>query len=259
MTDIHSLIGHWRDHCQSICNAESHLFQEASVLQVSSAGTKCVLHSKGGSHQSVDIVSRLLRLWKLLVWQCKVMFSWITTSQKLTKSFSIEASPESESGITIRKKTVFFEERKIDRLFSAILMVALRGADCGIFRKLKHFFITAKLCRKERNMIQLSWTLRAHVFQDKWTQRKASPSIASLLWAYWNWCEHHLYQNIWLLIVWHDTVITIDWLMLGIWNSNSSYLNPKMEKTTTPANNEVKQFAMEIVKASRSVFWWIVL
>lgn len=47
--------------------------------------------------------------------------------------------------------------------------------------------------------------------------------------------------------------------MLGIWNSNSSYLNPKMEKTTTPANNEVMQLAMEIVKASRSVFWWIVL
>lgn len=28
MTDAHSLIGHWRDHCQSICNAEPHFFQE---------------------------------------------------------------------------------------------------------------------------------------------------------------------------------------------------------------------------------------
>lgn len=149
MTDTHSLIGHCRDHCQSICNAE------ASVLQVSSAGTKCVLHSgypKGGSHQSVDIESRLLRLWMLLMWQCKMTFCWITTSQKLTKSCSIEASPESEWGITIRKKRYFFEERKIHLLFSAILMVALRGADCGIFCKLKHFFITAKLCRKERNI-----------------------------------------------------------------------------------------------------------
>lgn len=88
----------------------------------------------------------------VVVWQCKMTFCWITTSQKLTKSFSIEASPESEWGITIRKKRYFFEERKIHLLFSAILMVALRGADCGIFCKLKHFFITAKLCRKERNI-----------------------------------------------------------------------------------------------------------
>lgn len=156
MTDTHSLIGHSRDHCQSICNAESHLFQEASVLQVSSVGTKCVLHSgypKGGSHQSVDIESRLLRLWMLLMWQCKMTFCWITTSQKLTKSFSIEASPESEWGITIcEKNSIFSWSGKSIFCSVQFFMVALRVADRGIFYKLKHFFITAKLCRKERNI-----------------------------------------------------------------------------------------------------------
>ena len=206
-----------------------------------------------------DHINQLISKAGYFVFECcwcdSVRWRSVELNDDLTKTDEIilnRGEPWKRMGYhNLQKQKYFFEERKIHILFSAILMVPLRGADCGIFCKLKHFFITAKLWRKERNMIHLSWTLRA--------QRKASPSIASLLWAYWNWCEHHLYQNIWLLIVWHDTMITIDWLMLGIWNSNSSYLNPKMEKTTTPANNEVKQFAMEIVKASRSVFWWIVL
>lgn len=52
----------------------------------------------------------------------------------------------------LQKKKNFFEEQKIHLLFSAIPMVALRGADYGIFYKLKHFFIPANLCRKERNI-----------------------------------------------------------------------------------------------------------
>ena len=51
----------------------------------------------------------------------------------------------------LQKKKNFFEERKIYLLVSTILMVALRGADCGIFCKLKHFFITTKLCRKKKH------------------------------------------------------------------------------------------------------------
>ena len=52
-------------------------------------------------------------------------------------------------------------------------------------------------------------------------------------------------------------VLPVNWLnILGrlVQQRSLSYLNPKMEKTTIPANKEVMQLAMEIVMASRSVF-----
>ena len=64
-----------------------------------------------------------------------------------------------------KTKKHFFEKRKIYLLFSAILMVALRGVDCRIFCKMKTLFLPSLVEKKETwSIYHEPWE---HMFQDK--------------------------------------------------------------------------------------------